>query len=862
MTNNQRPQAIEVRGARVHNLKNIDIDIPLGELVGVAGVSGSGKSSLALGVLYAEGSRRYLEALSTYTRRRLTQASRAQVDEVLHVPAALALHQRPTVPGIRSTFGTMTELLNSLRLLFSRVASHVCPHCGARNESTLNVAAGLPITCAGCGKEFHAPGAESLAFNSAGACPTCSGTGIVREVNRAALVPDESKSIDDGAVLPWGSLMWDLMKQVCGAMGVRTNVPFSELTPEERDIVFNGPAVKKHILYKPKKGDDFAELDFTYFNAVYTVENALAKAKDEKGLKRVARFLKEGPCADCGGTRLSAAARAPHVRGLNLAEASAMTLDAAADWVRGVPESLPADMRPMAANICESFLDVARRLLDLGLGYLALDRAGATLSTGERQRVQLARAVRNRTTGVLYVLDEPSIGLHPSNVDGLLGVMHDLVADGNSVVVVDHDVRVLKACDHLIEMGPVAGAEGGHVIAQGTVGEVAANPSSRIAPFLSDQVSARIRERVAESQVFSLGHIRMTTSQLHTVKPLDVDIPRGRLVAVTGVSGSGKTTMVLESLIPALKAQAAGELLPEHVRELETEGIRRANLIDATPIGANVRSTVATYADIHDELRRAFARTDDAKAGGWKAGDFSYNTGRLRCPTCDGTGSISLDVQFLPDVTIECPDCGGSRYAPEAGAIRRAVKAAKGKAAKMKVPDKRKAAKEKLSEATDQGGGNISLSLPQLMAMSVDQALSVTGDLKKVHARLTTLHDLGLGYLTLGEPTPALSGGEAQRLKLASEMGKAQSDAVFVFDEPTIGLHPFDVRVLLGVFDRLVASGATVVVIEHDLDVIANADWIIDMGPGGGESGGRIVATGTPEQVAANPNSITGRYLR
>lgn len=862
MTNNQRPQAIEVRGARVHNLKNIDIDIPLGELVGVAGVSGSGKSSLALGVLYAEGSRRYLEALSTYTRRRLTQASRAQVDEVLHVPAALALHQRPTVPGIRSTFGTMTELLNSLRLLFSRVASHVCPHCGARNEPTLNVAAGLPITCAGCGKEFHAPGAELLAFNSAGACPTCSGTGIVREVNRAALVPDESKSIDDGAVLPWGSLMWDLMKQVCGAMGVRTNVPFNELTPEERDIVFNGPAVKKHILYKPKKGDDFAELDFTYFNAVYTVENALAKAKDEKGLKRVVRFLKEGPCADCGGTRLSVAARAPHVRGLNLAEAGAMTLDAAADWVRGVPESLPADMRPMAANICESFLDVARRLLDLGLGYLALDRAGATLSTGERQRVQLARAVRNRTTGVLYVLDEPSIGLHPSNVDGLLGVMHDLVADGNSVVVVDHDVRVLKACDHLIEMGPVAGAEGGHVVTQGTVGEVAANPSSRIAPFLSDQVSARIRERVAESQVFSLGHIRMTTSQLHTVKPLDVDIPRGRLVAVTGVSGSGKTTMVLESLIPALKAQAAGELLPEHVRELETEGIRRANLIDATPIGANVRSTVATYADIHDELRRAFARTDDAKAGGWKAGDFSYNTGRLRCPTCDGTGSISLDVQFLPDVTIECPDCGGSRYAPEAGAIRRAVKAAKGKAAKMKVPDKRKAAKEKLSEATDQGGGNISLSLPQLMAMSVDQALSVTGDLKKVHARLTTLHDLGLGYLTLGEPTPALSGGEAQRLKLASEMGKAQSDAVFVFDEPTIGLHPFDVRVLLDVFDRLVASGATVVVIEHDLDVIANADWIIDMGPGGGESGGRIVATGTPEQIAANPNSITGRYLR
>ena len=827
-----RPESIEVRGARVHNLKNVDVDVPLGELVGVAGVSGSGKSSLALGVLYAEGSRRYLEALSTYTRRRLTQASRAQVDEVLHVPAALALHQRPAVPGIRSTFGTMTELLNSLRLLFSRLASHVCPHCGAHNEPTLNVAAGLPIVCANCGKEFHAPGAESLAFNSAGACPACAGTGIVREVNRAALVPDESKSIDEGAVLPWGSLMWDLMKQVAGAMGVRTDAPFKDLTPKERDIVFNGPAVKKHILYKPKKGDDFAELDFTYFNAVYTVENALAKAKDEKGLKRVARFLEEKTCPDCGGTRLSEAARAPRVGGLNLAEASAMTLDAAVDWVRGVPGSLGADMRPMATNICESFLDVARRLLELGLGYLALDRAGATLSTGERQRVQLARAVRNRTTGVLYVLDEPSIGLHPANVDGLLGVMRDLVADGNSVVVVDHDVRVLKACDHLIEMGPVAGAEGGHVIAQGTVGDVAVNPRSRIAPFLADGESVRERGCMPVSHMFDLGHIRMTTSQLHTVKPLDVDIPRGRLVAVTGVSGSGKTTMVLESLIPALKARSAGEKPSEHVRSIDADGIERANLIDASPIGANVRSTVATYADIHDDLRRAFARSDEAKAGGWKAGDFSYNTGRLRCPTCDGTGSISLDVQFLPDVDIECPDCRGSRYAPEADSIHRTTK------------DGRE------------------LTLPQLMAMSVDQALAVTGDMRKVHARLTTLHDLGLGYLTLGEPTPALSGGEAQRLKLASEMGRAQSDAVFVFDEPTIGLHPLDVRVLLGVFDRLVASGATVVVIEHDLDVIANADWVIDMGPGGGESGGRIVAAGTPEQIAADANSITGRYLR
>lgn len=935
------PDRIEVRGARVHNLKGVDVDVPLGRLVGVTGVSGSGKSSLALGVLYAKGSRRYLEALSTYTRRRLTQAGRASVDRVLHVPAALALHQRPSVPGVRSTFGTMTELLNSLRLLFSRVGAHPCPNCGAYHAPSLGVAAEQALECASCGASFFGPGAEELAFNSAGACPTCSGTGVVREVDRDSLVPDDSKTINEGAVAPWGSLMWDLMKQVAGAMGVRTDVPFRELTDEERRIVFEGPAVKKHILYKPKKGDDFAELDFTYFNAVYTVENALAKAKDEKGLKRVSKFLKEGPCAACGGTRLSDKARAPRVGaiwtdegylaeetgqrhvpghvvangmtphemtsddaasngttpddktssnaipdnttpdlrayGITLAEATAMTLDDAVAWVRDVPATLPAPMRPMATNIAESFLDVARRLLELGLGYLSLDRAGATLSTGERQRVQLARAVRNRTTGVLYVLDEPSIGLHPSNVDGLLGVMRDLKADGNSVVVVDHDTRVLAACDHLIEMGPQAGTGGGRVIAQGTVREVAADPDSRIAPFLprvgrdvsegaplvpSPAPAMRVRRRAEETAMFESGRIHMETSVLHTVRPLSVDIPRGRLVAVTGVSGSGKTTMVLESLIPALKANVAGEPLPSHVRSVEAEGIARANLIDATPIGANVRSTVATYADIHDDLRRAFARSDAAKEAGLKAGDFSYNTGRLRCPTCDGTGSISLDVQFLPDVDIECPDCRGSRYASEIGRIRCSFAARTGTSRTTAL---RAADNDSLGDTTPgTTADDIDMphSLPEFMAMSVDEALPRLTGLKKVRTRLITLHDLGLGYLTLGEPTPALSGGEAQRLKLASEMGRAQADAVFVFDEPTIGLHPEDVKVLLGVFDHLVAEGATVVVIEHDLDVIANADWIIDMGPGGGASGGRIVATGTPERIAADSGSITGRYLR
>ena len=826
------PDRIEVRGARVHNLKNIDASIPLNRLVGIAGVSGSGKSSLALGVLYAEGSRRYLEALSTYTRRRLTQAGRASVDEVLHVPAALALHQRPSVPGVRSTFGTSTELLNSLRLLFSRAGSHVCPN-GHRVPPTLNVAAERPITCPVCGVEFFGPGAEDLAFNSGGACPECDGTGIVRTVDLDSLVPDEGLAIDEGAVAPWSTLMWDLMKQVAREMGVRTDVPFNQLTPAERDIVFSGPAEKKHILYKAKKTDTFAELDFTYYNAVYTVENALAKVKDEKGLGRVARFLKQGVCPECDGTRLSPEARLPQVAGIDLAEASAKTLDELVAWTDAVPEGLTPEMRPMAHNIVESFQHTARRLVDLGLGYLALDRAGSTLSTGERQRVQLARAVRNRTTGVLYVLDEPSIGLHPSNIDGLVEVMRDLLADGNSVVMVDHDTRILAAADWLVEMGPGAGADGGRIVAQGTLTEVEANPASLIGGFLSGAETVRVRERIPAADVFAHGSIELATEALHTVKPLEVAVPRGRLTAVTGVSGSGKTTLVLESLIPSLVANASGAKLPAHVKRIEAAGIERANLIDATPIGSNVRSTVATYAGVHDELRRAFARTPEAKAAGLTAGDFSYNTGKLRCPECDGTGSISLDVQFLPDVDITCPVCGGSRYAPEASRIHRAA----------------------------EGCEDPGCTLPQFMAMTVDEARTPASGLKKARARLDTLHRLGLGYLTLGEATPALSGGEAQRLKLASEMGRAQDDAVFVFDEPTIGLHPLDVRTLLGVFERLVEQGATVVVIEHDLDVIANADYVVDLGPGGGASGGRIVAVGTPEQVADNPESVTGRYL-
>lgn len=820
---------IKIRGARVHNLKNVNVDVPLNTITAIAGVSGSGKSSLALGVLYAEGSRRYLEALSTYTRRRMTQAAKAQVDEVLYVPAALALHQRPGVPGIRSTFGTGTELLNSLRLMFSRLASHRCPN-GHYVPPTLAVAAEQQLTCPECGARFWPPGAEELAFNSQGACRTCDGTGLVRNVDLAALVPDESLTIDEGAVAPWNTLMWSLMTDVCRAMGVRTNVPFRDLTPEEKEIVYHGPAEKKHIFYKAKSSNQAGELDFTYYNAVYTVQNALAKVKDEKGMKRVEKFLKQETCLDCGGSRLSDAARAPRLRGIGLDEACRMTLTELTGWVNGVPGTLPPEMRPMALSICESFQTAAKRLMDLGLGYLTLDRASSTLSTGERQRMQLARAVRNRTTGVLYVLDEPSIGLHPSNIVGLTGVMHDLVADGNSVVLVDHDTQILKEAGWLIEMGPEAGAKGGQVIAEGTIAEIAQNKNSKIGPFLKAE-SFVIRKQAAEKEMFAAGRIHLETGAIHTVKPLAVDIPKGKLTVVTGVSGSGKTTLILESLVPGLTAATSGQKLPEHVLNVQADGIRSVKLIDATPIGINVRSTVATYANVHDELRKIFARTEDAKTLGFKAGDFSYNTGKLRCPTCDGTGVINLDVQFLPDVEIPCPDCRGSRYGKDA-------------------------AKVKYLAANGQY-----CSLPDLMDMDISTALTACADLKTVRQRLQVLKDLGLGYLTLGEETPSLSGGEAQRLKLASEMGKSQSDAVFIFDEPTIGLHPLDVRTLLDVFQRLIDSGATVIVIEHDLDVIRNADYIIDMGPGGGTEGGTVVACGTPAQIKAAPASVTGKFI-
>lgn len=820
---------IEVRGARVHNLKNIDVDVPLNEIVAIAGVSGSGKSSLALGVLYSEGSRRYLESLSTYTRRRMTEAPCADVDQVLYVPASLALHQRPAIAGIRSTFGTSTELLNVLRLMFSRLASHRCPN-GHYVQPTLAVASGEELSCPVCGAKFHAPSAEELSFNSQGACEKCNGTGVVWSVDRSTLVPDESLSIDQGAVAPWKCLMWSLMTEVCKQMGVRTDVPFGDLTEKEKEIVYDGPLVKKHILYRPKNGGAAAELDFTYYSAVKSVENALSKVKDEQGIKRISKFLKEDICPECHGTRLSDKARSPLIEGLDLPDVCAMPLSRLCSWVQSVPNSLPVEMRKMAKNIAQSFLDISKRLMDLGLGYLSLDRAQSTLSNGERQRMQLARAVRNSTTGVLYVLDEPSIGLHPSNIEALVDVMHSLINDGNSVVLVDHDTDILNKANYMIEMGPGAGDGGGEVIANGTIDEIKKNEKSRIAPFLAGERLVR-KGKTNIIDIFSNGKIELKTKAIHTVKPLFVEIPKGRMTVVTGVSGSGKTTMVLESLAPAIEALIDKKELPENVVSIKADNIRHVKLIDATPIGINVRSTLATYANIHDELRKVFSKTPLAKQRLLHAGDFSYNTGALRCKKCDGTGSITLDVQFLPDVLIQCPDCHGSRYSKEAYEIK--YKNKKG----------------------------CEYSLPELMSMDVADAIGACSDIPLVKQRLDVLQSIGLGYLELGEDTPSLSGGEAQRLKLASEMKKAQDDSLFIFDEPTIGLHPLDVEVLLSVFDSLLEKGATIIVIEHDLSVIKNADYIIDMGPGGGDEGGNIVYMGPVDEIKKCKDSVTAKYI-
>ena len=816
-------EKIEIKGAKVHNLKNIDVDIPLNKIVAISGVSGSGKSSLALGVIYAEGSRRYLEALSTYTRRRISQGEKAKVDSILHVPSALALHQRPNVPSIRSTFGTATELLNSIRLLFSRCGNYICPN-GHIVPATANIARDEQLECPQCHEKFYGLGAEEYAFNSSGACQMCGGTGIVETVDMDSLIPDKNLSIDEGAVAPWNSLMWSLMTDVCRAMGVRTNIPFKDLSKKEQEIVYDGPMEKKHIFYRPKNGDTTlaTEMDFTYYSAKATVLNALKKVKDEKSMSRVSKFLKEEICPECNGSRINKKANSTLLGGKNLSQVCEMSLRDLTIWLPKIVNELNDEVKQMGKNILEEFMINANALLSLGLGYLTLNRASNTLSTGELQRVQLARTVRNRTTGVLYVLDEPSIGLHPANVDGLINLMKQLIKDGNSVVLVDHDTRILKTADYMIEIGPEAGAKGGEIISKGTIEDIINNNNSIIGPYLSNKEEIKIRKEIDKDEIFKFGKISIKTDSIHTVKPLCIDIPKGRLTTITGMSGSGKTTLILESLYPAIIAKLNNKTMPSHIKELNADWVNKIDLIDATPIGNNVRSTVATYSGVFDDLRKLYGKLSKE----YTASDFSYNTGKLKCPTCDGTGIISMDVQFLPDIEMTCNSCDGTRYSHDVDNIY-----------------------------------YNNYSIKDVMQLTIRQAVEVFKDNKKIKDKLQILVDLGIGYLTLGEATPALSGGEAQRLKLASEIGKIQDGSVFIFDEPSIGLHPQDVKTLLKVFQKLIDNGATIIVIEHDLDVIKNSDYIIDMGPEGGYLGGEVIAKGTVHDIKNSKKSITGMYL-
>ena len=814
------PSVIGVYGARHNNLRDVDVDVPLWRTVAVVGVSGSGKTSLAIGTLYAEGMQRYLSGLSTYSRRRLNQAQRPDVDRIEHLPPALALRQRPPVPGPRSTVGTMSEVLNVLRLIMSRLGSHLCPNGHYVDPSIAAFAE--EIVCPVCGAHFEHPGAESFAFNSYGACPACQGLGVRSEVDETTLVPDPDKTIEEGAVLPWTSGGRRLSMYAAGELGVRLDVPYKSLTDRERDIVLHGPPVQRKVTLHSGRNERTVQLSVNYDNAVAAVERSL-RSDNERTRRLVQRFVITRTCSVCHGTRLRPEALASRLLGRNLAEISMLSLDGLREFAASLPGGLPAELSPVTGRLLTELNGALTPLLDVGLSYLTLDRAGASLSTGERQRIELTSTVRASTTGMLYVLDEPSVGLHPSNVIGLRKVISALAGNGNSVIVVEHERDLIRSADWVIELGPGAGTQGGHVIAAGTPGQLEADPRSIIGPFLAGAPGVS-RDRSGRGG--DGGQITIEIADLYNLHGLAVSFPLHQLTAVAGPSGAGKTALVLDSLIPAARARLGGAPEPGHVRRLDLPGIRQVVQIDASPIGQNSRSTPATYSGAFDHIRALFAASAYARRHRWKPGHFSFNTREGQCPTCRGLGHLDLDVQYLPDITVQCPTCHGARYNDAVLAVR-----------------------------VD------GLTIADVLGLSVHDAVQRFASQPPIATALRPVDDVGLGYLKLGEPTPSLSGGESQRLKIASRLRSSQQGALYVFDEPTTGLHPLDVATLVGVFDRLLDAGATIIVIDHDLDLLAAADHLIDMGPGGGPDGGRILAAGTPGDVARDAASVTGPWL-
>ncbi len=813
------PTVIGVRGARHNNLRDVDVDVPLWRIVAVVGVSGSGKTSLAIGTLYAEGMHRFVEGLSTYTRRRLSQAQRPDVDRIEHLPSALALRQRPPIPGPRSTVGTMSEVLNVLRLMMSRLGSHLCPngHYVAPSIATY----GEEIICPVCGARFVHPSAESFAFNSYGACPACQGLGVRSEVDVATLVPDPDKTIAEGAVLPWNSGGRRLSMYAAGELGVRLDVPYRSLTDQERDIVLRGEPVQQQVTLSGRNGRA-VQLSVNYDNAVAAVERSL-RSDNERTRRLVQRFLITRTCSVCHGTRLRPEALTSQLGGRNIAEISELRLDELRGFAAGLPAQLAAELERLTTGLLAELDGRLTPLLDVGLGYLTLDRAGASLSTGERQRIELTSTVRASTTGMLYVLDEPSVGLHPANVAGLVKTITALAGNGNTVVIVEHERELIRAADWVIELGPQAGVQGGTVIAEGTPRQLESDPRSIIGPFLSGAATVT-RDHLARPGPD--GQITLQVGDLYNLHDVSAVFPLRRLTALAGPSGAGKTALILDSLIPAAKARLAGSALPGHVRRLDLGGVGQVIQVDASPIGQNARSTPATYCGAFDQIRRVFAGSAYARRRRWKPGHFSFNTREGQCPTCRGLGRLDLDVQYLPDITVQCPTCHGARFNDATLAVR--------------------------------VGG---LTIADVLALSVDDALAQFAGQAAVVAALRPVSDVGLGYLRLGEPTPSLSGGESQRLRIATRLRSSQRGALYVFDEPSTGLHPLDVATLVAVFDRLLDAGATIIVIDHDLDLLATADHLIDMGPGGGPDGGHILAAGPPEQVARAPGSVTGPWL-
>ncbi len=782
---------VRVRGARVHNLCDVDADMPRNALVAFTGVSGSGKSSLAFGTLYAESQRRYLESVAPYARRLLHQVEAPDVDDVTGLPPTVALAQRRSSPSSRSTVGTVTAISNSLRLLMSREGDYP---------------AGPARTGPG-----HYPAGTNRLYSDAfspntveGACPRCHGQGVVHEATEASMVPDPSLSIREGAIASWpGAWQGKNLRDVLAALGYDIDRPWRELAPAAREwilftddkpVVTVEPEREPHRIHRPYQG--------TYTSAARLLLRAHAESKSAATRERAARFLHTATCPLCAGRRLKPEALAVTFAGRNITELAELPLSELAEVLRPHTEGSGA-----AAVLTQDLVSRIEVLIELGLGYLSVDRESPTLSGGELQRLRLAGQLRSGLFGVVYILDEPSAGLHPADTAALTTVLGRLKDSGNSVFLVEHDLDVVRHADWLIDIGPGAGVHGGRVLYSGEVEGLRAVAESVTRPYLFGEVTRPPRAGRAPRGTLA---VRGVTS--HNLRDLDADIPLGVFTAVTGVSGSGKST-----LLQAISTTARDD--PRIVRVVE---------VDQAPIGRTPRSNLATYTGLFDTVRKLFADTDAARARGYGVGRFSFNVAEGRCPTCQGEGYLTVELLFLPSTYSPCPDCHGARYNPETLEIR-------------------------YRDTT----------IAEVLDLTVDRAAEFLADVAVVARALRTLADVGLGYLRLGQPATELSGGEAQRVKLATELQRARrADTVYLLDEPTTGLHPADTDVLLTQLDSLVDSGATVVVVEHDMTVVARSDHVLDMGPGGGARGGRIVAWGTPDQVAADRDSVTARYLR